>query len=57
MNPKLIICAVVAILFPAVVSAQLITSAQTITVKENTVPLTHINHSDKGVITIGASAC
>ena len=34
MKPKLIICAVVAILFPAVVSAQIITSAQTITVKE-----------------------
>lgn len=34
MKAKLIICAIVAILFPAVASAQLITSAQTITVKE-----------------------
>ena len=34
MKAKLIICAIVAILFPAAASAQLITAAQTITVKE-----------------------
>lgn len=45
MKPKLIICAVVAILFPAVVSAQLITSAQTITVKEKPAKPLHYEQS------------